>query len=165
MIDHIIFDVDGTLTDGGIIIDSVGTESKRFHDSDGLIIRELPKLGFTTMIITGRKSECTQIRAKDLDITVIFQGVKDKEKLLKEYFAKHQLCGERCAYIGNDLNDFSAMRLCVFKACPNDAVKEIRGLCNYVANAKAGYGATREICEFLLQRQGKYEEFLARFGM
>jgi 3-deoxy-D-manno-octulosonate 8-phosphate phosphatase (KDO 8-P phosphatase) len=164
MIDHIIFDVDGTLTDGGIIEDSAGMESKRFHDSDGLIIRELPKLGYTTMIMTGRESECTLIRAKDLKITEIFQGVRDKEKRLREYIQIHGLEGERFAYIGNDLNDISAMLICGFRACPSNAAREVRGICNYVASAKAGYGAAREICEALLYMQGKYDELLKHFG-
>jgi len=165
MIDHIIFDVDGTLTDGGIIISSNGVESKQFQAKDGLLVRQMPNLGFKTMIITGRDSELTVIRAKDLRISEIFQGVTDKVPVLQEYLEKHGVSGQRFAYIGDDLNDYAVMQLCGFKACPADATREIRELCDYVSPVKAGKGAVRDICEFLLRRQGKYEEMLALFGI
>jgi 3-deoxy-D-manno-octulosonate 8-phosphate phosphatase (KDO 8-P phosphatase) len=164
MIDHIIFDVDGTLTDGGIIISDDGTESKVFQAKDGLLIRELPKLGFTTMIITGRESELTKIRADDLDITVIMQGVKNKEEALKAYLSEHGLTGESFAYIGDDLNDYKAMTLCAFKACPADAVEEIREISDYISIKCGGIGACRDICEYLLRKQGQYEGFLRLFN-
>jgi len=163
MIDHIVFDVDGTLTDGGIIVSDNGVESKVFQAKDGILIRELPKLGFTTMIITGRKSELTAIRADDMDISVIMQGINDKEAALKSYFEEHKLSGERFAYIGDDVNDYRVMKLCAFKACPADAVEEIRDISDYVSPKNGGFGAGRDICEYLLRRQGQYEDFLRLF--
>ncbi|MCL2749549.1 MAG: HAD hydrolase family protein [Coriobacteriia bacterium] len=163
MIDHIIFDIDGTLTDGGIYISSNGVEVKRFQAKDGLLVRMLPRVGFTTMIMTGRNSELTSIRAEDLCISEVLQGINDKEAALRDYFKKHKLSGERFAFIGDDLNDYEAMKLCAFKACPADATKEIRDICDYVSTEKGGSGAVREICEYLLREQGKYESFLGIF--
>ena len=165
MIDHIIFDVDGTLSDGGITICDDGVECKQFQAKDGLLIRMLPKLGFTTIIITGRKSELTKIRANDLHISVLLQGVDDNEAVLKKYFAEHNINGERFAFIGDDLNDYMVMQLCAFKACPSDAVKEIRNICDYISSEKGGHGAVRDICEFILQKQNQYLEFLSLFGI
>jgi 3-deoxy-D-manno-octulosonate 8-phosphate phosphatase (KDO 8-P phosphatase) len=164
MIDHIVCDVDGTLTDGGIIVSANGVESKTFQVKDGLLIHELPKLGFKTMFITGRKSELTAIRAKDLNISVVIQGVNDKEAVLKSYCKEHKISSERFAFIGDDLNDYKAMKLCAFKACPADAVKEIREICDYISPERGGHGACRDICEHLLRMNGLYEDFLRLFG-
>ena len=164
MIDHIVFDVDGTLTDGGITISDSGVESKTFQAKDGLLTRVLPKLGFTTMIITGRDSRLTNIRAEDLRISVLIQGVDDKATVLKQYFTKNRLTRERFAYIGDDLNDYAAMKLCGFKACPDDAAVEIRAICDYVSPRNGGHGAVRDICEHILKKEGKYSELLNFYG-
>ena len=163
MIDHIVLDIDGTMTDGGIFISENSVESKQFQAKDGLLVRVLPQLGFTTMFLTGRSSELTFIRAEDLKISVVFQGVNDKAALLKKYMKEHGLSGSRFAYIGDDLNDYAVMKLCAFKACPADATSEIRGLCDYVSDCKGGHGAVRDICEYLLHKQNQYDSFLALF--
>ena len=165
MIDHIVFDVDGTLTNGGITVSNNGIESKQFQAKDGLLIRMLPKLGFTTIMLTGRKSELTTTRAKDLDISAVFQGVSDKAAVLKSYLSEHALDGSRFAYIGDDLNDYAAMCMCAFTACPADATKEIRALCDYVSPMNAGQGAARDICEHILHDQGRYADMLGLFGI
>ena len=164
MIDHIVLDVDGTLTDGGITISSDGTESKCFQAKDGLILRAMPRLGFTTMVITGRASELTAVRAEDLAISVVYQGVADKAAVLGAYLAERGLDGSSVAYIGDDLNDCAAMRLCALRACPADAAAEVRALCGYVSPLKAGHGAVRDVCEHILREQGQYGDMLALFG-
>jgi len=163
MIDHIVLDVDGTLTDGGIFISSDGVETKQFQSKDGLLVRVLPRLGFTTIFLTGRRSELTEIRAKDLQISVVIQGVKSKWATLGDYMKKHDLSGERFAYIGDDLNDCAAMKLCAFRACPADAAKEVRELCDYVSPFNGGHGAVRDICEKLLKEAGKWNEVINIF--
>ena len=129
MIKNIIFDVDGTLTDGGIILDSAGKEIKRFCAHDGLIMRVLPEIGIKTIIMTGRKSEAVRTRGEDLKITQIIQGLSDKAAKLTEL----ELNLKATAYIGDDLNDYMAMLLCGFKACPADAAQEIKEICDYVS--------------------------------
>lgn len=164
-ITHIVFDVDGTLTDGSIIISSNDVESKNFQAKDGILIRELPKLGFTTMFMTGRDSELTNIRAKDLNISEVVLGVSNKDEILKAYMLKNNLNGEQFAYIGDDVNDYKAMSLCTFKACPADATLEIKRICDYVSRYKGGHGAVRDICEYLLRHVGKHQAFLDLFGI
>jgi len=163
MIEYVVFDVDGTLTDGSIVISDNGTENKVFQAKDGLIVRSLSKLGFTTLIITGRISEATSIRAKDLLIFTMSQGIDDKETTLKEYFMEHRVGGERFAYVGDDLNDYAAMKMCSFKACPSDAASEIKAICDYVSPLSGGHGAVRDICEHLLRKTEKYNDFLKLF--
>jgi len=160
MIDHIIFDIDGTLTDGGIIISSDGSESKRFHVRDGQIISILPNIGFTTIFLTGRTSEVTTIRAKELGIKVVMQGISDKATTLQNYINDNALNKSQIAYIGDDINDYVAMNLCSFKACPADADIEIKQICDYISTKQGGYGAARDICEHLLKSQNQFELFI-----
>ena len=164
MISHIVFDIDGTLTDGGISFSDTEMETKQFQAKDGLIIRAMPKLGFTTMFVTGGESKLTEVRAKDLCVSKVFQGVSDKAKLLAEYVAENNLHGENFAYIGDDLNDYAAMKLCGFRACPADAAKEIREICDCISTKNGGFGAAREICELILRENNKYAAFLALWG-
>jgi len=165
MIEYVIFDVDGTLTDGSIAITDDGTECKVFQAKDGLIVRVLPKLGFTTAIITGRFSEATIIRAKDLHISTIEHGIEDKRDILERYFKENSVNGKNVAYIGDDLNDYMAMRLCGFKACPCDATHEIKAICDYISPFSGGRGAVRDICEHILKKTGKYDDFLVFYGI
>ena len=164
-ITHIVFDIDGTLTDGNISIHDNAIESKCFHVKDGLIIRVLPQLGFTTIMITGRSSELVNIRAKDLLVSAVYQGISDKAELLNSYIEENELNFEQFAYIGDDLNDYSAMKMCLFKACPSDASKEIKDICNYISPKNSSNAAVRDICEHLLCSQGKYIDFLKIFGV
>jgi len=84
---------------------------------------------------------------------------------LKTLFSERNIEPGQCAYIGDDLNDYAAMKLCGFKACPADAVVEIRELCDYVSPYSGGYGAVRDICEYILKQEGKYNELLAFYGV
>ena len=164
-INTLVFDIDGTLTDGGIIITENGFETKVFCDRDGLILRVLPVLGFYTIALTGRKSKSVEIRAKDLKFTQVFQGVSDKEKVLREFLANESIPFQNVGYIGNDLNDYLPMKMCGYRACPANATREIRELAMYVSSYNAGDGAVRDICEQLICAQGKYAKFLGLFGI
>ena len=163
MIDHIVFDVDGTLTDGGIIISSDGVESKRFNVRDGQIMVMLPQIGFTTIFLTGRNSELTSIRAAELHISVVIQNAHNKAEVLHNFFDINGLTGDQFAYVGDDINDYAAMKLCSFKACPLDAANEIKKLSDYISPNKGGHGAVRDICEHLLHKQNVHGKFIERF--
>ena len=155
----LILDVDGTLTDGSITYGE-GTELKTFNAKDGLILKALPKLGIEVIFLTGRKSEAVARRAAELGVEAV-QCVDDKLTVLKSILTGRGIAPGQCAYIGDDLNDYAAMSICSFKACPADAVAEIRGICDYVSQCKGGHGAVREICEEVLRRAGKYEGFIS----
>jgi len=165
MIKIIVFDVDGTLTDGGIIISGDGVETKRFSDADGLIMRLLPELGYTTVILTGRVSASVEVRAKDLHISKVFHGISDKVESLKAYCAEIGIELFEVAYIGNDLNDYVAMKICGFKACPSDAAPPICTICDYVSQYSGGHGAVRDVLEYLLKHEGKWNDVLMHWGI
>ena len=154
----LILDVDGTLTDGSITYGDV-VELKTFNAKDGLILKALPKLGIEVIFLTGRKSEAVARRAAELGAEAV-QCVDDKLTVLKSILTGRGIAPEQCAYIGDDLNDYAAMSICGFKACPNDAVAEIRGICDYVSQKKGGHGAVREICEVMLKRDNVYQRLL-----
>jgi 3-deoxy-D-manno-octulosonate 8-phosphate phosphatase (KDO 8-P phosphatase) len=159
----LILDVDGTLTDGTIVYGSGGTEVKSFSAKDGLILRVLPQMNIDVVFLTGRESKTVKRRASELGAIAI-QGVGDKSIVLCELITKRKIVFEHCAYIGDDLNDFAAMKLCAFKACPADAVEEIRNFCDYVSIFKGGHGAVRDVCEFILKQDGKKHKLLDFYG-
>ena len=160
-----VFDVDGTLTDGGILISSNGVEVKRFQAKDGLIVRVLPEIGVETLILTGRNSELTQIRAEDLHVSYIFQGVNDKVGILSRFMAENGFSSEQVVFFGDDLNDYTAMMLCKHRVCPSDAAEEIKNICEYVSTYPGGEGAVRDCCEVMLKKFGLYSDFTKLFGV
>ena len=159
----LILDVDGTLTDGTLYYGGDNIELKAFNTRDGAILKPLRLLGIDVVFLTGRESEAVKRRASDLGVVAV-QGVDDKLAALRELLERHGISPDQCAYIGDDLNDYAAMSICGFKACPADAVSEIRGICDYVSPYNGGHGAVRDVCEHILKREGKYAEFLGLYG-
>jgi len=160
----IIMDVDGTLTDGSIYYDSNGIEIKAFTTRDGAILKPMNNLGIKVVFLTGRSSEAVTKRADDLEAIAI-QGIDNKLLMLQELLANHKINNIEVAYIGDDLNDYTAMKICGFKACPSDAVAEIKAICDYVSPFPGGHGAVRDVCECILKKLGKYADFLAHYGV
>ena len=147
----LVMDVDGTLTDGKIYIGADGEVMKAFNVKDGYAISHLKEHGIIPVIITGRESEIVKYRAKELGVTELYQGVKDKLSVLKEVAEKYSISLEEIAYIGDDLNDLECMKYCGYSGCPHDAILIIKQIVSYVCNFNGGYGAVREfieICEY-----------------
>lgn len=159
-IKYIVLDVDGTLTDGTIYYDDTGRETKCFSVKDGLAIVNAGKCGLQFIVCTGRKSEIVERRMKELHVSYVFQGVKRKTEFLDEFIVKNGVQYSQMAYIGDDLNDYEAMKKCAFKACPQDACAEIKKIADYIAPACGGRGAVRECLEYILKKQGLWEQFL-----
>lgn len=156
MIELIVLDVDGTLTDGKIIYTSDGDEMKNFDVKDGLAVASwTKKFNKKAAIITGRKSRLLERRAKELGITHLYQGIEDKEGMLEHIMEKENLSWENVAVIGDDLNDYRMLKKAALSFAPNDAVKEIRELVNVVCQKNGGCGAVREMVEYIL----KYDQF------
>lgn len=148
----LILDVDGTLTDGKIYISNSGEEMKAFNVKDGYAIKEiLPQIGIIPVIITGRKSKIVEIRAKELAIKEVYQGVKDKIQIYKELKSKYNITDENIAYIGDDFNDLVILKRIYYSACPQDAVEEVKEVCNFVMERKGGEGAVYEYIMILFQ--------------
>ena len=150
MIKILFLDVDGTLTDGQIYMGNNGEAFKSFHAHDAVGLRKLPINGVETVIITGRESELVNIRAKEMNITEVYQGIADKKAKVLEILKKHHIKKEEAAYIGDDENDYESMLLCQYKACPKNATSKIKNIANFISNYDGGLGAVREYCEYIL---------------
>ncbi len=156
----IAFDVDGVLTDGGIIYDNEGNEFKKFNVKDGFIIKELKKMGFIVGAITGRSSNAVKRRCKELDLNFHYHGAEDKMvhfKDVKELFKVHDY---EIAYIGDDLNDLAVLTTCGLAACPADAPQYIQSEVDYVCQKAGGKGVLRELAELVLDSQNLMEKLI-----
>ncbi|MCH5322236.1 MAG: HAD-IIIA family hydrolase [Helicobacter sp.] len=153
MIELIVLDVDGTMTDGSIIYTQEGSEIKTFNVKDGLGIALWHKLGKKTAIITGRESTILTQRAKELNITILKQGARDKAKILKEVLQELGLKVNQVAIIGDDLNDLPMLREVKYSFAPKDCAKEVKKMVYKVLKAKGGKGAVREMIDFLIQKE------------
>ena len=160
MIKLVLLDVDGTLTDGGIYRGNNGEELKRFNVKDGYAIVNAQKLGIEFGIITGRKSELVEIRAKELKIKYLYQGISEKTVILEEIMKKDGLSKEEIAYMGDDLNDLLIIKQVGLSGTPKDAVDEVIQVADFVSKKNGGSGAVREFIEHILKKDGKWEIFL-----
>lgn len=160
MIKLIVLDVDGCLSDGKIIYSSDGSESKNFNVKDGLAISSWIKMQNHVVIITGRKSSIVKRRAKELGIKHLHQGVKDKERVLREIVNSLGLTFSEVAAIGDDLNDYYMLKLAGKSFTPSDGVKEIREIVNVVLEKKGGDGVVREMIDILVDENGQREDFM-----
>lgn len=146
----ILFDVDGVLTDGGIIYDDTGLEYKRYNVKDGQIISHLKRLAFVVGAITGRESSVVKNRCVELKLDYHKHGVKDKlleyEKFKKEY----NLEDSQIAYIGDDIIDLSILVRCGLSATSNDARSYIKENVDIVTSTKGGEGVLRDIADYIL---------------
>ena len=150
MIKILFLDVDGTLTDGQIYMGNNGEVFKSFHAHDAVGLRKLPENNVKTIIITGRESNLVNIRAKEMNITKVYQNIEDKKEKVLEILKEYNVKKANAAYIGDDENDFEAMSICKYKGCPKNAVKKIKEISNFISNYNGGYGAVREYCEYIL---------------
>jgi len=160
MIKLIVLDVDGCLTDGKIIYSSDSSETKAFNVKDGLAISSWIKLGNEVAIITGRNSEIVARRAKELGIKHLFQGIKDKDRVLKELLDSLAIDFSEVGAIGDDLNDFNMLTLARRSFTPNDGVKEIKAIVGTVLSKDGGNGAVREMIDILVDENSQREEFM-----
>jgi len=150
----VILDVDGTLTDGGIYYDNDGHEFKKFNAKDGLGIVQTQQTGIDFMILTGRSSAIVEKRANDLKVKYLFQGIKDKAEFLEKFLTEQKIPNDTVAYVGDDLNDYDAMKLVRITACPADASPEIKEISTIILTRNGGSGAVREFTDkILLARQ------------
>ena len=150
----IITDVDGILTDGGIIYDNDYKEYKRYNVKDGQIISHLKRLGFIVGAITGRESDVVKKRLEELKFSFHHHGIKDKlieyENIKKQYNLKD----EQIAYIGDDIIDLSILSRCGFSATAADARDYIKNEVDFITPSKGGEGVFRDVADYILNSQG-----------
>ena len=151
----LLLDVDGVLTDGAIIIDDRGVESKQFHVRDGQGISLLLRSGVDVGFVTGRRSNVVRHRAKDLGVRLVCQGVADKLTCYEEIKREHDLKDNQIAYVGDDLIDLPVLRRVGLAVSVSDGWWELSSTVDYVTSAQGGRGAVREVAELLLQAQKK----------
>lgn len=151
----VLLDVDGVLTDGKIIYDSEGTEYKNFHAHDGFGIVRGKRNGMVFGIISGRSSPIVNKRAAKLGIEYVIQDREDKLVAFREFQKKYKFSDEETAFIGDDEFDIELLKTVGFSASPNNAVKNVRSVVDYISKAKGGNGAVREIIDMILKAQKK----------
>ena len=157
------FDVDGVLTEGSLFFTDQGIEFKAFFGPDGLGMRMLQKAGITLAIITGRNAPCVDVRMKNLGIDLVFQGIGDKLGTLQTLLAKLGIQADEAGFMGDDLIDLRAMAACGFSATPADSQDRVKSYARLISTKKGGRGAVREVCEFILDAQGKLDAALAPY--
>lgn len=154
-IKFLLLDVDGILTDGKIIIDSHGNELKAFHIHDGHGIYLLKKAGIEAGIISGRSSKAVEYRAKELNITEVYQGVLDKVSVYKQIKARYKLSDEDVAFIGDDLIDLPLLRMVGLSATSADAVSDVKEAVDIITEKNGGEGAVREVIDFIMKTKDR----------
>jgi 3-deoxy-D-manno-octulosonate 8-phosphate phosphatase (KDO 8-P phosphatase) len=159
----IAFDVDGILTDGGLYLSDSGEEFKRFNSLDGHGLKMLKASGVELAIITGRTSRCVELRAKNLGITHLYQGVENKLEVMQALLAKLQLAAEVSAYMGDDVVDLPVMRRVGLAISVPNAPQIVRDHAHYVSQREGGHGAVREACELIMSAQGTLDTQLAPY--
>ena len=159
----IIMDVDGTLTDGTILVLPDGEELKSYNVKDGAGILLAHLVGLKTGIITGKTSKALEKRAKKLKIFEIYQGILDKKKALSEILEKTGLKSEQIAFIGDDIGDLEVLKSVGLAGAVADAHPEIKKFCHFVCTHPGGKGAVREFIEFILDVQDKWDEIEENF--
>lgn len=157
-------DVDGVLTDGSVVLDGEGRESKVFNVKDGLGISLWQRLGGKVAIVTGRPcGAALQARARELRIEHVVSSSADKAAGIREVAAACGVPQSAAAFVGDDLPDIPAMRACGYPVAVADAVPEVRAVAAFVTAAPGGRGAVREVVEHLLRVQDRWSEALSMF--
>lgn len=159
----ILSDVDGVLTDGGIVIDNQGVESKQFHVRDGQGIRLWHKAGYKFGLITLRSSQILKIRVAELGIEIIRQGIEHKLDAMHEILNDLKLKPQQVCYIGDDLPDLALVRCVGLGVAVADACEELRQTAKYVTQLSGGKGAVRETIEVILKAQRRWEDLIQAY--
>lgn len=156
----VILDVDGVLTDGGIILDNRGNEHKRFHVRDGHGIKMLQREGCYVALVTGRSSKVVVQRAGELGITDVYQKCLNKLDAYNRLIKKYSLSDNEIAYIGDDIVDIPIMTKVGLPIAVSDADEEIKKYALMITNNGGGRGAVREVTDFILKAKGLWQVIL-----
>lgn len=159
----IAFDVDGIMTDGGLYLSDTGDEFKRFNSLDGHGLKMLVASGVELAIITGRTSRCVELRAQNLGIRHLFQGVENKLATMQELLQRLNIAADAAAYMGDDVVDLPVMRRVALAITVPEAPQIVRDHAHYVSQRNGGYGAVREVCELIMSAQGTLDSQLAPY--
>jgi 3-deoxy-D-manno-octulosonate 8-phosphate phosphatase (KDO 8-P phosphatase) len=159
----LLLDVDGVLTDGRIIYDSKGRDSKFFDVHDGLGVCMLKKAGIPTVLITAKGSHTIKPRARDMRIDKVYVDIHPKSAILDKIIKIYKVIPEEICFVGDDLVDLGIMRKVGFPVAVFNACAEVKNIADYITQREGGRGAVREIAELLLKSQGKWELLLEQY--
>lgn len=150
------FDVDGVMTDGSLFY-TAEDDFKCFHAQDGLALRLLVESQIVVAVISGRKSAAVSKRMRELNIHELLLGVENKRIAMENLKKKYALAWENCAFMGDDLIDIPALRLCGVKLAPKNACAEVQAMVDWLSPQEGGKGAVRSAVEWLLKAQGTWQ--------
>jgi 3-deoxy-D-manno-octulosonate 8-phosphate phosphatase (KDO 8-P phosphatase) len=159
----VVLDSDGVLTDGRIIVSSDGAEARAFDVTDGFGIRLAQKAGIEFAIVSGRRSDVVEGRARDLNVSEVHQRIWDKRGCVQEIRQRLRIPADAVCFVGDDLIDVPAMREAGLAAAPSTARPEVAEVAHYVADRAGGRGAVREIVDLILRSSGRWEEATRSF--
>ncbi len=151
-----VFDYDGVLSDGYVLINSNGDALRTANVKDGYAMQLAIKKNYRIVIISGGYSESMKLRLESLKITDIFLGVDKKIDVYNQYLEKHKLLPENILYMGDDIPDYEIMINAGVPTCPADAVEEIKRVATYISHQPGGHGCVRDVIEQVLKVQGKW---------
>jgi 3-deoxy-D-manno-octulosonate 8-phosphate phosphatase (KDO 8-P phosphatase) len=159
----ILFDVDGVLTDGRVVLHGDGSESKQFHIRDGIVMIWAQRVGLKIGLLSARMSATTAERAAQLGVTLVHQGVASKIDAYDQIVSDIGLNDEDVAYMGDDIVDIAVLSRVGLAAAPADAVPEVRERVHWIAPSAGGSGAARELLELILRAQGRWDAIVRSF--
>jgi YrbI family 3-deoxy-D-manno-octulosonate 8-phosphate phosphatase len=159
----VLSDVDGVLTDGGVVYDNQGIETKRFHIHDGLGIRLWQRAGLRFGVVTSRNSHIVMVRCAELGIELVRQGVDKKLPSVRQLVSDLGLTAEQVCYIGDDLPDLPVIRWAGLGVAVANATPEVRESAAHVTRLAGGEGAVRETLELILRTQRRWDELLRHY--
>jgi 3-deoxy-D-manno-octulosonate 8-phosphate phosphatase (KDO 8-P phosphatase) len=151
LIKTFVFDMDGVLTDGGLLIDHDGQWLRRMDIKDGYALQLAIKSGYKVLVISGSESKPVAERLNKLGITDVFMKVNDKRSFLKNYIEKNNCQPGEILFMGDDVPDYGCMQIADFACCPADAAIEIKQISSYISSFKGGCGCVRDVIEKVLK--------------
>jgi 3-deoxy-D-manno-octulosonate 8-phosphate phosphatase (KDO 8-P phosphatase) len=159
----LLFDVDGVMTDGRILMHADGTESKQYHIRDGTGLVLARRSGLLTGLLSARSSAATLERARQLAIPIVRQGAANKLTAYDEILAEHGLADHEVAFMGDDVQDLPVLTRVGLSCAPADAVPEVRARVQWISTYGGGTGAVRELIELVLRAQGTWDDLVSAF--
>jgi len=159
----LILDVDGVLTDGKLFFDNDGNEYKSFHARDGHGIKLLRQTGVEVAVISGRKSNSVALRMKSLGIEYVYQGHENKISAFNEIIEKIGITPEQAAHVGDDVLDLPVMMRVGLAIAVQDANFAVKQRADWCTELSGGCGAVREVCDFIMQAQGTFDDALSPY--
>lgn len=152
-----IFDIDGVLTDGMLLVLENGLQARQMNVKDGYALQLAVKKGYRILVVSGAGASPVIDRLSKLGISDVHMGIKDKRALVNTYIDNHQLDPGEVLFMGDDMPDLGVMSIVGLPACPADAVAEIRGLAKYISPYSGGRGCVRDVIEHVMKNRGHWQ--------